>query len=92
MADAIVYQLNNAINSETGPVEVLRIVIYAPFGVVRADVTATEIRKAAQTISDDHHLIQLQNVAVEHYSNHLPTGNYERLLLSTKKIAGLVIL
>jgi len=92
MADAVVYQLHEAVQANNESIEVLRLIVYVPFGVVRAEVTSAEIRNLFQTVSDEHHLIRFQNAAVEHYSNHLPTGNYEQLFLNTKEIAGLVIL
>jgi hypothetical protein len=92
MPDAVVSRLSEAITEESGHGDPLRLILYLPFGVVRAEMSHRQVRVAAQAVYNDYHLITLQNAVVEHYSNHLPTGNYDNLHLNTNQIAGLVII
>jgi hypothetical protein len=92
MPDAVVSRLSEAIIREPGYSDPLRLILYLPFGVVRAEMTHAQVRAAAQEVYDSYHLITLHHAAVEHYSNHLPTGNYDTLHLNTSEIAGFVIL
>lgn len=92
MPDAVINRLSEALTQKAGESGLLRLILYVPFGVVRAEITRAQIRNAAQEAHDGYRLITLQNAVVEHYSNHLPTGNYDQLHLNTSEIAGLVVL
>jgi len=94
MPDAVTSRLSEAFAAESGHTNPLTLILYVPFGVVRAEITRAQLRAAAQAESDGarYHLITVQSAVVEHYSNHLPTGNYATLDINTSEIAGLVIL
>jgi hypothetical protein len=91
MSEAIIKRLSEAFTTAAGRREVVLLVIYTPFGIVRGELTEAQLRAAAQG-REGGGLIELQRAVVEHYSNHLPTGNYATLCVSLQGISGFVIL
>jgi len=92
MSDAVVRRLGEALAQAAGERELIAVIIYAPFGIVRAEVAQAQVRDAARLLGEDGGVIELQRATVEHYSNHLPTGNYESLYLNLREISGFVII
>src|SRR5437762_7678964 len=88
--DAALQRLSEAFASQAGQRETLSLIIYAPFGIVRGELTHTSLRAAA-SLSGEGSVIELQRATVEHYSNHLPTGNYATLFINLKEVSGFVI-
>lgn len=68
---------------------------YLPFGIVRGALVPSESNDSSPSgASADApaQMIELCDAVVEHYSNHLPTGRYDRLLLRIGDISGCVLL
>jgi hypothetical protein len=62
---------------------------YTSFGVVRGSFTAAATPNASSTVG---RMIELHDAVVEHYSNHLPTGKFDKLYLSLTDIAGCALI
>jgi hypothetical protein len=88
--NATLQRLSEAFAGPAGQRDVIALIIYAPFGIVRGELTQASLRAAA-SFSGDGHVIEVQRASVEHYSNHLPTGNYASLLIDLKGVSGFVI-
>jgi hypothetical protein len=83
---------------ETDPGGDRQIVLYTSFGVVKGRVSAATFGAANRTrdprlenssrVTIDPDVIELDNVTVEHYSNHLPSGNFERLFVRLNDVRG----
>ena len=70
------------------------VVIYTPFGIVRGEVSRAELNNVRdeQRRESSGGVLAIDTATVEHYSNHLPTGNYPTLLISLSEISGLVVI
>jgi hypothetical protein len=74
--------------------------IYTSFGVVRGRTSFSfgqslnnpegEVSASESDVTNE--IIELHNVSVEHYSNHLPTASFERLYVKLSDIHGFAIL
>jgi hypothetical protein len=68
------------------------LVIYTSFGVVRGRTGFSFGQPSASSEGDPAgEIIELHNVSVEHYSNHLPTASFERLYVKLVDINGFAI-
>ena len=75
------------------------LVIYTSFGVVRGRTSFSfgqslndpESRLPVSANEFTNEIIELHNVSVEHYSNHLPTASFERLYVQLADIHGFAI-
>ena len=68
----------------------LALLVYAPFGIIRGKL----IRKdnPSESVSDsDHPFLILNEVTVEHYSNHIPTASYRELSINLKDVQGCAV-
>jgi len=78
----------------------INLIIYTPFGIVRGKVSrvttapqsssyqpALPHQDREQMLTSD--LLELHDVSVEHYSNHLPSANFDRLYVNTRDIQGI---
>lgn len=92
MSDAVIKRLGEALVAAAGERELIAVILYAPFGIVRGELTRAQVRDAARPSSEGEGVIELQRATVEHYSNHLPTGNYASLYLSLREISGFVVI
>ncbi len=72
------------------------LLLYTSFGLVKGRVglvvaqnlhSEDRVGKISQS-----EVIELSNVAVEHYSNHLPTASFERFYLRLSEIQGLAVI
>jgi len=69
----------------------LALLIYAPFGIIRGKLTrGTDSANAVPRI--DQAMLVLEEVTVEHYSNHIPTANYRQLSINLSDVQGYAIL
>lgn len=86
---ALIKRLSEAV----GERDSISVIIYAPFGIVHGEVSRAELNRVGneQSVESSCGVLALDTATVEHYSNHLPTGNYERLLISLSEISGLVL-
>jgi hypothetical protein len=76
---------------ETGREAERRIHLYTSFGVVSGRVSASTFGAAnraadprlenSSRVALDPDVLELEDVTVEHYSNHLPSGNFDRLFV-----------
>jgi hypothetical protein len=99
LSDALFTTIRSAV--ETDPQRQHRLILYTSFGVVRGHVSAaafgdsnrmadTSVENVSRvTIEPD--VLELVDVAVEHYSNHLPTGGYDRLFVRVADVQGFAI-
>ena len=62
--------------------EELLLLVYMPFGIARGKLTRGSISE----------VLELRDVNVEHYSNHVPTGHYKSLLVDLSAIQGCSVL
>ena len=67
--------------------------IYTSFGVVRGRISRAMIQGEAKTPSSADslhlhtpHVIEVEEVTVEHYANHLAAAHYDRLFISTADV------
>lgn len=71
------------------------LVIYTSFGVVRGRTALNFARETEPGSIDSHEfddqVIQLNDVTVEHYSNHLPTANFNRLYIELREVQGFAL-
>ena len=72
------------------------VVIYTSFGVVRGRTSFSfgqplnpDSPEADSGVADE--ILELNNVSVEHYSNHLPTATFERLYVKLADMHGFAI-
>ena len=99
LSDTLFTTIRSAV--ETDPQRLRHLILYTSFGVVRGRVSAaafeetnrmTDTRvESTSRVTVDPDVLELQNVAVEHYSNHLPTGAYERLFVRIDDVQGFAI-
>lgn len=69
----------------------IALLIYAPFGIVHGKLTRG-IGSADSVSPIDQAILVLDEVTVEHYSNHIPTANYRQLSINLKNVQGYAIL
>lgn len=99
LSDALFTTIRSAV--ETDPQRQHRLILYTSFGVVRGGVSAAAFEESNRmldtrventsrvTIEPD--VIELQTASVEHYSNHLPTGTYDRLFVRISDVQGFTV-
>lgn len=90
-ADALIALLRSSLNFESGQV-FGHLVLYTSFGVVRGRTSLAFAQELARQ-GDDLQLqvIELNDVTVEHYSNHIPTASFERLYVNLDDIQGFAL-
>lgn len=72
------------------------LVLYTPFGVVRGRTGIAFLQglnngEENTAVEDARAVIELNEVTVEHYSNHLPTANFDRLYVRLADIQGFAL-
>jgi hypothetical protein len=99
LSDALFTTIRSAV--ETDPQRQHRLILYTSFGVVRGTVSASAFGDSNRmadarvenmsrvTIEPD--VMELADASVEHYSNHLPTGTYNRLFVRIADVQGFAI-
>ncbi|HWP42846.1 MAG TPA: hypothetical protein VNO14_06405 [Blastocatellia bacterium] len=96
MIDALISLLKTAINAETAQA-FGHLVLYTSFGVVRGRTGIAFAQELASRASDgqdvrvSNEVIELLDVSVEHYSNHLPTASFDRLYVRLSDIKGFTL-
>lgn len=69
----------------------LTLLIYAPFGIIRGKLMRGG--GSADAVSHlDQAVLVMDEVTVEHYSNHIPTASYSRLSINLSDVQGCAIL
>lgn len=99
LSDALFTTIRSAV--ETDSTRQHKLILYTSFGVVRGAISAaafSETNRMADAsventsrVTIDPDVIELADVAVEHYSNHLPTGTYDRLFVRVADVQGFAI-
>lgn len=99
LSDALFTTIRSAV--ETDPQRQHRVILYTSFGVVRGLISANafgESNRMADTrvenmsrVTIDPDVVELADASVEHYSNHLPTGGYDRLFVRVADVQGFAI-
>jgi hypothetical protein len=91
MSEALLKRLSEALAAVAGRQEALSLILYSPFGIVRGEITGKSVEAATQAPGEASGYLELRQAVVEHYSNHLPTGNYARLFINLRDVSGFVI-
>lgn len=99
LSDALFTTIRSAV--ETDPQRQHRLILYTSFGVVRGQISAAafgETNRMADArvenvsrITIEPDVLELASATVEHYSNHLPTGGYDRLFVRVADVQGFAI-
>ena len=86
---------------ETNPLGERRVILYTFFGVVRGQVSASAFGESNRMqdarlehmsrVIIDPDILELEQVTVEHYSNHLPTATFDRLFVRLDGVQGFAI-
>jgi hypothetical protein len=82
--DALITLLRSWLDDE-GPGTFGHLILYTSFGVVRGRTGLTFSQHLAER---NPSIIELNDVTVEHYSNHLPTATFDRLYVRLQEIHG----
>lgn len=68
------------------------VVLYTSFGVVRGKLGllfGQQLQsESAERVASNHHVIELNDASVEHYSNHLPTATFDRFYVRLGDVLG----
>lgn len=90
--------LLESITATEGAHAFVHVVIYTRFGVVRGRTGLSFVqgitgRQTAETSQEKamKSVIELHDVTVEHYSNHLPTASFDRLYVPLEGVQGFAI-
>jgi len=71
-------------------------VLYTSFGVVRGKLgllfAQQLLGESLEHAASNHHVIELNEVSVEHYSNHLPTATFDRLYVRLDDVRGYALI
>jgi hypothetical protein len=99
LSDALFTTIRSAV--ETDPQRHHCLILYTSFGVVRGYVSASafsETNRMADSrventsrVTIDPDVLELTGASVEHYSNHLATGAYDRLFVRVADVQGFAI-
>jgi hypothetical protein len=91
--DALISLLKSSMAAEGSPA-FTHVVLYTSFGVVRGrtGLTLAQSLGKQEVSSITQQVIELLEVTVEHYSNHLPTASFDRLYVRLTDIRGFALL
>lgn len=95
-ADALIALLRSSL-SASGEQAFGHLVLYTSFGVVRGRIGLTFaqglIRKetAESDTGASHEAIEINDVTVEHYSNHLANASFDRLYVRLSDVVGFAL-
>ncbi len=68
------------------------LILYLPFGIVRGQIAAESVEGVIARLSSGAGMVEISPAVVEHYSNHLPTGNYDRLFIGVAQLTGFSVI
>jgi hypothetical protein len=68
-----------------------QVVLYTSFGVVRGRTGIHFAQTLSSVTGSTESVIELDDVTVEHYSNHLPTATFSRLYVRLTDVLGFAI-
>jgi hypothetical protein len=97
-ADALISLLKSSLSSD-GSQSFNQLVLYTTFGVIRGRIGfnfAQELTghtdAAGGAIRFSREIVELDDVSIEHYSNHLPTASFERLYIRLVEVQAFALL
>ena len=97
-ADALISLLKSSLSSD-GSQSFGQLVLYTTFGVIRGRIGfnfAQELTGhtdgAGGAIKFSREIVELDDVSIEHYSNHLPTASFERLYIRLVEVQAFALL
>ena len=90
-ADALIHLLRSSLAAD-GTQSFAQVVLYASFGVVRGRIgyAFAQVLKEEHISNTNpfHEVIELDDVVVDHYSNHLPNASFKRLYIRLSDVQG----
>jgi hypothetical protein len=94
-ADALIALLKSSLSID-GSQPFGHLVLYTSFGVVRGRIGLTFAQALIAKDSEGetlayHEVIELNDVTVEHYSNHLANANFDRLYVRLSDVLGFAL-
>ncbi|HXG93138.1 MAG TPA: hypothetical protein VNN73_12360 [Blastocatellia bacterium] len=94
--NALITLLRSSLDADGAPA-FGQLVLYTSFGVVRGRVGLSFAQRLLHEGNGDldagsvHEVIELNDVSVEHYSNHLPTASFVRLYVRLSEVQGFAL-
>lgn len=93
-ADALINLLRSSLTAD-GVQSFAQVVLYTSFGVVRGRIgyAFAQVLKGEQISNTNpfRAVIELDDVIVEHYSNHLPKATFSRLYVRLSDVQGFAL-
>lgn len=95
-ADALITLLRSSL-SASGEQSFGHLVLYTSFGVVRGRIGLTFAQglitkhSAGAEAGPPHEVIEINDVTVEHYSNHLANASFDRLYVRLSDVLGFAL-
>jgi hypothetical protein len=93
-ADALIHLIRISLTAD-GAQSFGQVVLYTSFGVVKGRIGHTFAQELKEEQSGGlnpwHEVIELNDVLVEHYSNHLATASFTRLYVPLKAVLGFAL-
>lgn len=90
-ADALIHLLRSSLGAD-GAQSFAQVVLYTSFGVVRGRIGYAfgQVLKDEQISNTNpfRAVIELDDVMVDHYSNHLPNASFKRLYVRLNDVQG----
>jgi hypothetical protein len=97
-ADALIALLKSSLSSD-GAQSFSQLVLYTSFGVIRGRIgfnfsqeLSGHTDEAGGAIRYSREVVELDDVSVEHYSNHLPTASFERMYIRLVDVQAFALL
>lgn len=94
-ADALIHLLRSSLTAD-GAQSFAQIVLYTSFGVVRGRIgyAFAQVLKEEKISNTNpfHAVIELDDVMVDHYSNHLPNASFSRLYVRLSNVKGFALI
>ncbi|HKS42313.1 MAG TPA: hypothetical protein VLR90_12120 [Blastocatellia bacterium] len=94
-ADALIHLLRSSLRTD-GSQPFTQVVLYTSFGVVRGRIgyAFAQVLKEEQISNTNpfHAVIELDDVVIEHYSNHLPKATFNRLYVRLNDVQGFALI
>ena len=93
-ADALIHLLRSSFGTD-GSQSFTQVVLYTSFGVVRGRIgyAFAQVLKGEHISNTNpfHAVIELDDVMIEHYSNHLPKAIFSRLYVRLNDVQGFAL-
>ena len=96
--DALISLLKSSLSSD-GSQSFSQLVLYTSFGVIRGRIgfnfsqeLSGHTDESGGAIRSSREVVELDDVSVEHYSNHLPTASFERMYIRLVDVQAFALL